>query len=749
MLKKINRIRKFGVFDDFSWHDDLPEFKLFNVLYGWNYSGKTTLSRVFQCHETGKIHPDYAGSSFEFEDNEGNKYSSVSFPNGMSVRVFNSDFINDNLRWNEGLQPILLLGQENIQLQTELGENSTKLEELTAEVDRLTQLKIGQEQLLASSLTTRAGEIKYENSIVLFDKRHFEPLVVKAFEQVNRNLLSEGVVERLRLILSSTEKKSEISQLSLSSLSMNDIVKRVNDILEATVKAKIIEKLKNNALLNKWVKEGIDLHKGQQQCEFCGNNLPAGLLDIFNNHFSEDYNKLLSEITQAIRDISNLKLRSTFPDSANFYVEFQPEYVEKRKALEDEIVEINKTIENILTALEEKKTKAFEPLKTITLENRTNSIESLVKDVNIVISKNNLKTKEYDKQKSDALKELLDNFALEFVINHNYGQILDDIKNAQVEIGKNNIEKGKVSAAIREIEKQLSETVKGAATINEYLARYFGKDDIQIGVTADNKFQPRRKDKIAKNLSEGEKTAIALAYFITRLNDKNTTMANTIVYIDDPISSLDSNHLFNTYSFIRDIFYKYDNDANPKHTCNCAQLFISTHNFEFLNLIKDWFKKVKDMYVGRYLVSRMVNTTMDSTTLLELSSYLTKYKSEYSYLFSIIHSFKNNPNANFEQLYNLPNILRRFIESFTAFKYLSTANIEESIDKLIPNAVDCERVRKFVHYHTHSLTTNKLEQFSDLGECLKVVEIITSALEAIDPIHYAALQAENVIPVEA
>ena len=50
-----------------------------------------------------------------------------------------------------------------------------------------------------------------------------------------------------------------------------------------------------------------------------------------------------------------------------------------------------------------------------------------------------------------------------------------------------------------------------------------------------------------------------------------------IIYIDDPISSLDSNHIFFMFSLIESII------AKPKKYC---QLFISTHNLDFLKYLK-------------------------------------------------------------------------------------------------------------------------------------------------------------------
>ena len=67
MITKINKIKDFGVFKNFSGNT-LPEFQVFNLIYGWNYSGKTTLSRVFGCLEKGRLHDDYLSATFEMEN---------------------------------------------------------------------------------------------------------------------------------------------------------------------------------------------------------------------------------------------------------------------------------------------------------------------------------------------------------------------------------------------------------------------------------------------------------------------------------------------------------------------------------------------------------------------------------------------------------------------------------------------------------------------------------------------------------
>ncbi len=63
-------------------------------------------------------------------------------------------------------------------------------------------------------------------------------------------------------------------------------------------------------------------------------------------------------------------------------------------------------------------------------------------------------------------------------------------------------------------------------------------------------FEILRNAKQAKNLSEGECSLIAFCYFVASLKDINTKDKKPIVWIDDPISSLDNNHIFFIFSLI-------------------------------------------------------------------------------------------------------------------------------------------------------------------------------------------------------
>lgn len=53
MIQKID-ITKFGIYKDYKWDSNIGKdfyFKSVNIIYGRNYSGKTTLSRIFRTLE--------------------------------------------------------------------------------------------------------------------------------------------------------------------------------------------------------------------------------------------------------------------------------------------------------------------------------------------------------------------------------------------------------------------------------------------------------------------------------------------------------------------------------------------------------------------------------------------------------------------------------------------------------------------------------------------------------------------------
>ena len=730
MITSINKIRDFGIFEKFDWSMALPLFRRFNVLFGWNYSGKTTISRLFRSLELGRIHQDYSSATFEVEDEQGNRYSESTIDQKIPIRVFNTDFIDDNLKWDSGIEPILILGQPSIELQSELDQKKQALKDKVDERTRLNQKQAEAESGLQSGLTNKARDIKNLLSRPNFTKAHFEPYVVKAAVNIETYRVEDEVVEALITTYKSTDKKPSVEEIAIGQPSIGQFLDQASTCLSKTVEAQVIESLKENPELNEWVRKGRELHVDKTICQFCGNNLPSGLLTRLSHHFSEGYEIIINDIEQQISSINAAKMDLSLPDEAKLYREFQKGYLSKTKVLQEEIKSFNDTLDTISQSLEGKKCSVFDCLEFPKCADNGDRIQALANEVNEIIRRHNKKTQEFDKQKEKAFEKLVMHYAADFAVNQKYSQTQKEMAGYQSRSETLTREIRHTEDRITSIEEKLSETAKGAEKINEYLKLYFGKGDVTVTVTSDNRFQLLRGDLVAKNLSQGEKTAISFAYFITQLDDRKTNLPETIVYIDDPVSSLDSNHLFNTFSFIK------------TKLSACGQLFVSTHNFEFFNLLKTWLttgKGMKKSMRSFYMIERLATSDTDQATITEMPKVLLDFHSEYCYLFSLIYKFKEQPTPDYHQLYNLPNIARRFMESLMSFKIPDGTGLEHKIHILIPNEIEAERVRKFVHHYSHSSSVTRSLEFPDLRECIDIIDIVLSSVKNKYQEHYDAL----------
>ena len=112
MITKINKLKRFGIYQNYTW-GAIDDFKNKNLVYGWNYSGKTTLSKLFQVLEFKDKNKCFNGSEIEITINDGtttriiNQDNLASFP--FIVKVFNTEYIKRIFVWDDpktGFSPI-------------------------------------------------------------------------------------------------------------------------------------------------------------------------------------------------------------------------------------------------------------------------------------------------------------------------------------------------------------------------------------------------------------------------------------------------------------------------------------------------------------------------------------------------------------------------------------------------------------------------------------------------------------------
>lgn len=187
MFTKID-IKKFGLYRDFSWMTNLPEMSRVNIIYGRNYSGKTTLSRFFDGIAQGQLHKNYADGAFTlYTDNdavpnvtEGNMKDCP-----YSIRVYNSEYVKRNLSWlndEEGgeILPFALIGSDNVEAQKAIDRIDEQLGSVEEKKGLLYSEQIANQEFkakeakysettnwLENQLKTKAnGDIKKKNYFV-------------------------------------------------------------------------------------------------------------------------------------------------------------------------------------------------------------------------------------------------------------------------------------------------------------------------------------------------------------------------------------------------------------------------------------------------------------------------------------------------------------------------------------------------------------------------------------------------------
>lgn len=334
MIRRIEYIKKMGIYDDFSWNGIVEnDFSRVNVLYGRNYSGKTTLSRIIRTLELGLLHKNYPCSEFGVTFSSGEVVSErdvarKSYP----VRVFNADFIVENLSYlaipsgdSGDIKPFAVLGSKNNVLETRRAEimrllgrsNDARrggldgqlrgvicaIKEISSKIDVFNN---DIDSLVTNKATSRTSGIKY-NPRKFGDQNYTKSKLYKHIEYVideEVELLSED--ERDILLASVDETvKSSPKALYAFSLSLKHLRNSVSELLARNIAAsERIQSLSVDYVLEQWVRSGMELHKKDSKvCLFCGSQIFDSRWNALKKHFDRTTETLRSDIERVLKEI--------------------------------------------------------------------------------------------------------------------------------------------------------------------------------------------------------------------------------------------------------------------------------------------------------------------------------------------------------------------------------------------------------------------------------------------------------------
>ena len=789
MITRISKLKNFGIFHNFIWKKTKPpNFKKFNLIYGWNRSGKTTFSRVFSsCEKNCTYDKDRFNQypeegEFEIETDDGTTVKSADVGTCiLPIRVFNRDFIYDNISFDpsNSCNPIVYVSEEDIESKKRLKDLKSERKGLDEKLEKIRKKRELEEGKVDAICQEIGGEVRGSLSIsnITYHKKTVKEKINSiGIDNFDNKVLSEKDKENYETIIKDGEKESQklLSKLEFPTFfvdqginNFQELFKKVGILLDKEIVAKTLDRLKKDPTLNRWVKQGFDMYKNKkkeekEKCYFCEKPLDSNFLDVLAAHFSRDYEELQEAITQfseelkKIREVlkrkNNIMKEKTIEIKNNaLYSDLKNKYLEEANRLIDCIEKMGVWINDIEKVLQKKYERPLEVIKNTTApDDLLTSYNNSVSELNEVIAKHNMIVENHSDKVSRA-KEILElHLIATGIIRGDYKKIVTELKELKRE--EEDIEgkqKDNKFDDIAKLEKQTSNIGEAINDINKWLKEFFGGEEIELVLSEDKKgYVIKRGIHPAKTLSESEKTAIAFSYFVVKINERGFDKSKGIVFIDDPISSFDSNFVYHCFSMIK------------AHFGEVGQLFISTHNFQLFNLIKEWFRVKKESassccQEGKsapcqfFMVENFDGVGTREAQIVALDKTLCKYKSEYHFLFAKLNEFLENSDMQYEDFYTIGNTARRFFDIFVDFKIPITDNQRAKIDRLMKNINNSGekisrsksgKVYKLINEFSHNFDPTSTIEHKDKSETKRAIEDLLKIVKVSDPLHYECLE---------
>lgn len=796
MIRKFKSLKGLATYSDYTWDtamevtddtsDQQKRFADINIIYGYNGSGKTSLSRLVRSWETGTPLP---GINYKIELGEETPKHTITeqTPDAEGLyRVFNSDFIEENLFFRsvaadeqahaaafsvtmgeeaeaqrQRMETLkkklgtpesegLLYEQQNLQ---------THFNEVSISVATHTR---GVTVILERLALDRQNGIKY-NEQLRPDINYNVAALRKEIQEIQR----EG-----HTVLSEDEKQRLLQELQRRALpvleaccirhhSLAELAEKVMQIIRRPISGVgKLQELLQNAELSDWVEHGMELHAdGICKCRFCGGELTRQRWQTLQGHFNRELNDLfadISDLDEALDEELAYRNRLDELHHHDMYLDFQEEWKTAVTDLQSTLKRREESLRHLKYLLARKKET---PLLLIEdwydcrdFEQEVAYYEDALSNV---IEKINLYSQEIQEKHEQIRTKLRRNYIDEQLNKQHYHQLEELLHSSTVEKDNTEARLKDVNKEIEDTQKewnqlrlqQLSETA-AAEQINTYLKAFgYGFLSLQAEGESGISFSIMRHEERAHHLSEGESRIIAFCYFMAKLKELDTTEQKPVIWLDDPICSLDSNHIFNTYAFIR---------SELIDTQRFEQLFISTHNIEFLRYLTHLSgKKISSNrqypngvnYKKRYYMTEKYKHV---STLKPLPQYMENFVTQFNYLFGRIYRCANGDSlledGDLSDVATLQNVMRKFLEIYVSFHFPSgehgDSHLQKSLQTIYGKNSGKEVYALLRICHEGSHMAGRLEtamEPPDAKALQEAAQLIIEGVKRYNPAQYEAL----------
>ena len=768
-IKRFERLRNCRIFRDFTWPSGLDEFEQFNLIFGWNGTGKTTLSALLRGLECGE---NTVGGECVLRLDTGSLDISKSAAEVHNIRVFNRDAVSRAVFEMPGsaqLSPVFVIGEKNVEIGKQLEARKADLEKARPGVTAAQSSLSAAEAELEAFCTSRARDIKsllttsgggpYNN----YDKGSFKLTVSVLQRRPAQPELTETARNQL-LSKKEDKPKPKISVPDHVFPGIPGLTNTIRKALAKSVTSSVIQELADDPKLAEWVSEGLDLHRHSRNvtsCKFCGQMLPKGRIKKLEEHFNDEFNAFQTEIAGLLGSIDSMykviedldppakerlyghlaeeygKARSTFTMQRNAtlaYLRLLCKAVEAKKEKPFQVLDLNSYIspdtlvdkeDNILIAL-------LKVIATGVVTWGAQSGADAFQKLTRIIEEHNHHCDNFEVEIQKARRELeLDEAS----------QAMPEYRKLTAAIAGKRDTLSTTEATVRHLVVEIG-TLEGlmrghlepAVRLTEDLANYLGRRELVFEAN-DTGYTITRDGVPASHLSEGEQTAIAFLYFLRSLEDASLDLKHSIIVVDDPASSLDENSIYSAFGYMK------------ARIQGAAQIIVLTHNFRLFSLVRNWFRHIRGAkrLCRFYMLRPRYIGTQRCARITELDKLLSAYESDYHFLFKIIReeADANEEGRDLESYYPLPNTARKLLDGFLAYHCPGQQTLHEkvhSVEKF--DVARRTRLLRFVDVYSHTNETGLTgHDPSILIETPQILKDVLAFIEAANGEHYTRMMA--------
>lgn len=786
LVRNITSIKNHRIFSNWKPGADFEGFRDINLVYADNGSGKSTLCELFvpAYSETAWA----SGVTFALEDARDGSTQALKTstdPFFENVALFNRRYVGEVIDFESGQAAALMaLGKKDV-------ERERKLKNLEARFEQLTTTLLPQCQTKAAKFAKEPDKIRkrigQEVTARLSTVKGYEARSYNA-TQVQKNL-NRAMPKNDRLVFN-LEANTQIAQSTRKSprsesganLAWPAInLERVREVLRRVPTATPILHLTQNPELAKWVGQGISLHGNQQDCQFCLAPLNAKRLGELQSHFDEstrrlerDIKDIRSEVYRAQQSCAN---KSPWPDAELLYDHLRKDYRAALAAYTEAAKEASSTLAVLAQLLDLKAANVFGEVTTPDFKTSPITPPSS-EPILEILKKHNMATANLADERLQAARQVE-----AYLIGESVQELSEATRLAQEGAEQVNELKRQIEVIRRQISELKHEELDpgpSADWLTDRLHRLLGRTELEVRPTDSNLYALMRHGEPATNLSEGERTAISLLYFVKSLTSEGRDLSNLAIVIDDPVSSLDDVLTVGISSLLWAELIQPElcgcGEARPC-ACSesknwrraCGQVFLFTHSFELFRLWTNQLDRLPKAYYNSP-IHRMTYRILELRAQAHAtpegvlsrrpkwvewdksmgnSTVRTKLRSEYHYLFwkaaDILSASQMSP-IRIEDEADLaaiaPNVCRRLLEGFFSYRYPQAMGNFRDQMKLAIDQLDsgASRTRMvwYLHQYSHNEYIDTNRGFRR-GEAPVIVRSVYSLIHRVDPEHFSAM----------